>query len=423
MGKGRLEAGLAVGLVLGLAACSGDTSSPLDQCGARGQPRCASSNSSNNNDDDHHGAGSGAGNNAGSNGGFGNTDASAPVLVPHDAGDPDPGETVNPDDPLCGGLEIEPTVEMETIPGNILLIFDKSGSMCDAWGSSTKWQNAYQAVATALEPLKENITVGAVFFPDTPTGSDDCSVPAFGTAPQLGFMSGADFLAAWNSYWMTNISGGQICNRNMPNAIDGATPLLSALQVADGALNASALDNTTSIVIITDGQPNCSGGDSRTDEPLANLSPTVAAWQVAGYKTYVVGLPGLDGGGLDLLNGLAMAGGTNMHIPASDPTSLQTNLAMIIGESVSSTISCHIGLPMEPPNPDDVHLVVVENGVEQDVGRDLGMGGGWAMNSDYSEIVLQGLFCDLAQQGHYDKISVVFGCVELPPLDPPVPPE
>ena len=111
------------------------------------------------------------------------------------------------------------------------------------------------------------------------------------------------------------------------------------------------------------------------------------------------------------------------HIPASDPMALETGLATIIGESVSSSISCHIGLPEEPPNPDDVHLVVIENGVEQDVGRDLGTGGGWAMSADNTEIVLQGLFCDLAQQGQYEKISVVFGCVELPPLDPPVPPE
>ena len=38
-----------------------------------------------------------------------------------------------------------------------------------------------------------------------------------------------------------------------------------------------------------------------------------------------------------------------------------------------------------------------------------------------TEIVLQGELCNQARLGTYDKISVVFGCVDLPPLKPPKP--
>lgn len=409
-----------VGLIYALtfAACSGDKSSDPRSCGGRGQPACDSGSSGQGGGSGGDGSGSGSGGGTG----FGNAGGAAPPLQMVDAGDPGPGQTVDPDDPMCGGVEIEPEIEMVTIPGNVLLVFDKSGSMCEPWGNSTRWQNAYQAVATALEPLKENVNVGAIFFPDTPTGGN-CSVPQIDSAPQIGFMPGTDFLAAWSAYWNAAEADPDTCD-NGENAVNGATPLLGALQAADAALNGAALQNTTNIVVITDGEPNCSGGNSRTNEPLGNLTPTVSAWQLAGYKTYVLGLPGLNDNALTLLDGLATAGGTTQHIPATDPTGLQNELAMIIGESVSSTFnSCRIGLPHEPPEPDDVHVVVVEGGVEKDVARDLGTGGGWAMAADHTEIVLQGLLCDLAQAGQYEKISVVFGCVDVPPLPPPEPPE
>ena len=95
---------------------------------------------------------------------------------------------------------------------------------------------------------------------------------------------------------------------------------------------------------------------------------------------------------------------------------------MIISESVSTSFdTCTIGLPSRPPDLDDVHLTVVQAGVEKEVGRDLGTGGGWTIKPDGSEIVLQGLLCQLAKEGEYDKLGIVIGCIDLPPLPPPKP--
>jgi hypothetical protein len=140
----------------------------------------------------------------------------------------------------------------------------------------------------------------------------------------------------------------------------------------------------------------------------------------------VFGLPGPSPNALPVLDGIAMSGGTTQHISATNPMTLQTEIAKIVGESVSTSFdTCSIGLPKEPPDPNDVQLVVVESGFEQSVARDLGTGGGWTLSGSGAsmEIILQGELCNNARAGTYDKISVVFGCVDLPPLEPPDPPE
>jgi hypothetical protein len=409
--------GVIAALTLQLAACSGDKSSD-DGCRAGRSCNPATGKAGGG------GTGAAAGTTAGSGGtsDFGNSEGGVPMNIPQDDASTGPGETTEGDNPLCGGHAVEPMVEMETIPGNILLIFDKSGSMTDPWsgGANEKWIDAKQAVVDAIMPLQTNVNVGLIFFPHPAGGGDSCYVPPHTAAPQMNFTPGADFLVAWNAFWAPVVS----------DDVEGNTPLSEGLQAADALLQSATLEGTTTVVVITDGAPNCSNDD---DAPVADqvayLDDLPTAWLMNGIKTHVVGLPG--GGDadetqemIDILNGVAAAGGTTQHISAADPAALQTELAAIIGMSVTSNFTtCSIGLPEKPPNLDDVHLVVVERGVEQDVANDLGASGGWTLAADGSEIVLEGHFCELAKQGQYEKISVVFGCVELPPLDPPPVPE
>jgi hypothetical protein len=180
-------------------------------------------------------------------------------------------------------------------------------------------------------------------------------------------------------------------------------------------------------VIVTDGAPNCSGGSGNQSEPAANMTPVIANWLAQDVKTYVVGLPG--GGNqtetmalITLLNELAVAGGTDEYIPADDPDSLQAELAKIVGESVTTNFdSCTIPLDEEPPDLEKLNLLVVKDGMENSVDRDLGASGGWTVDADGENIILQGTFCELAKMGEYDEITVVFGCTEAPPLEPPPP--
>jgi hypothetical protein len=175
--------------------------------------------------------GSGAGSGAAGAPDFGNgsemmTMTRAPNMM-YDAG---VNTTTNPDEVKCGGAKFTPMIEKTVVPGNILLVADKSGSMDDPFPATgvQKGQEARTAIANAIDSLKDMVKVGAVFFPD-PTGctagGDECSchVPAFAsTPPQIAFTPGPAFLTTWNTaYFPIN---------------NGNTPLSEGLQAADKAL-------------------------------------------------------------------------------------------------------------------------------------------------------------------------------------------
>ena len=354
--------------------------------------------------------------------GFGNGTGMPPTTA-HGGTTRDAGvnETTSPDDVKCGGTKFTPKITMTQIPGNILLIADKSGSMNDPFPATgnPKWQDARTAVANAVDSIKDLVKVGTVFFPDmagcTPTVENNlcqCNVPPFASAPpQITFTPGPAFVPAWNSAFIP-VQGGR-------------TPLSEGLQAADKALtdNLPTLMGTTIVVVVTDGAPNCVLEGVALNDQIGILTPLPMKWLGMGVKTYVIGLPGADDmDAVTILNAVAAAGGTTQHIPATDPMTVQTELQKIIGLSVTSNFeTCTIPLEKKPPNPDDVNLVVTKDGMDLAVDRDLGDAGGWAMDQDSTNIVLQGRLCDAAKHGDYTNITVVFGCVDVPPLPPPPP--
>jgi hypothetical protein len=332
--------------------------------------------------------------------GFGNSPTGTPSFVPSA-----PINTIDagaaPDQPAnCGGVEVEPTISTTVVPGNVLVIFDESLSMNEPWGTAgqSKWMVASQAVAQAIAPLQAQISAATIFFPQPGL----CNVTAIDSGSQIDFLPGAQFVAAWNSYMSSH-------------GPSGLTPTGAAMQMADAALAKSTRPGITAVVLITDGDPNCGTND-------AEVNQIAAGWLAKGIHTHVFGLPGISTAA-SRLDALAAAGGTSKFITPNDPTALQTALAQIVGASSTTSLdSCRISLPQAPPDPNAVTLAVVEQGVKQAVARDLGAGGGWTLDPTNTRIELHGLLCDRAKQGAYTKVSVVFGCTELPPLPPPKPP-
>jgi hypothetical protein len=348
---------------------------------------------------------------------FGNGPGMLPTLPSMPLRDAGFNETTGADEVKCGGAKFTPKIEKTIIPGNILLVADKSGSMLQPFPATgmAKGDAARTAIANAVDGLKDLVKVGTVFFPDpTGCGGGDCScnVPPFAsTPPQIPFTPGPAFVTAWNGAYFPIDNGN--------------TPLSEGLQSADKALadNLATLTGTTIVVVVTDGAPNCVLDDVAVSDQIAILAPLPTKWLGMGVRTYVIGLPGADQpDAVTVLDGVANAGGTTKHIPASDPTMVQNELAKIISESVTSNFeSCMIPLEKQPPDPEDVNLLVTKDGMDLAVDRDLGDAGGWTMDQDMTHIVLQGRFCELARMGEYQNITVVFGCVDAPPLPPPPP--
>src|SRR5262245_1837823 len=103
-------------------------------------------------------------------GGFGGSGASGSsaggsaggfvINVPQNRGGPafDGGE--------CGSVSINTSVEEVVTPGNVLIIFDQSDSMLETdFNGQARWLAASDAVVGALTPMKDALTVGAIFFP------------------------------------------------------------------------------------------------------------------------------------------------------------------------------------------------------------------------------------------------------------------
>lgn len=329
----------------------------------------------------------------------------------------------------CGSLTLEAEVETIMHPGNVLLVFDTSGSMADRWNGMSRWEQAGNAIKNALMPLSGQLTVGAVFFPRSdpnapatcidPTGiaclfvpqlvipGGTCGVTPITSPDQINFAPATEFLATFSM-------GAAPRYAPVPG---GFTPLKEGLQQAQAALAAGTLMGVTSVVVITDGDPNC-----QWDQ--ATALQIVTDWQAKGINTYVIGLPGTTGAGEAVLTQLAMAGGTTQYITPNDSKALEDKLREIATETVRSGFdSCEIKISPPAEAPEKLHLIVTENGAPADVKRDLADDYKWNINGDGSMVTLEGRLCDDATGGRFEALRFEFGCVDVPPLTPPPPVE
>ena len=71
------------------------------------------------------------------------------------------------------------TVPTEQVPGSLLIVFDKSGSMDGEVGSSTKWDLATRAINNVLAGTSDELSAGLMLFPS----DGDCAVGATPNVP------------------------------------------------------------------------------------------------------------------------------------------------------------------------------------------------------------------------------------------------
>jgi hypothetical protein len=338
-------------------------------------------------------------------------------------------QSTNPDQG-CGTITLASNVKKTTMPGNVLLIWDRSLSMNEDWNGKPRWQAAGDAVINALKPIQDLLTIGAVLFPSPtsmsgavgscidPTGitcailggdpTSFCSVNQISAPDELPFEPGPQA-----------IMDLQTKNMGMPlYGPVGATPTAEAVKMADMALAGANLVGTTVAVIITDGEPNCQWDQNAT-------VTTIMGWlSQKQIKTYVVGLAAANkGNGPMVLTALSDAGGTSPYLTPDDPMVLEMKLAEVVSQTISSGFdNCSIDLSPPTSSPEKLQLVVTEPsmpGMEEAVAHDLGSGaGGWTISADGSHVELAGGLCDSAKAGRFDTLTFKFGCKDIPPFPP-----
>jgi hypothetical protein len=332
--------------------------------------------------------------------------------------------------PACGSVEVPAKVEtvehVMDVPGNVLFVFDQSGSMNEAWNGTTKIQGVIDAINQSFEPVKDKVHAGAVFFPKVdPAAGGGCNwatdwlgcLGMLGTTigcvdvdpvtvpPQIAIQPGPAFLTAWNGYWAPPIS-----------AKGGGTPTEKGMLAGEKSLATPPPGNTV-MVLVTDGAPTCGANE---EAPAQRLLQKM-------IKTYVIGLPGATG--TAMLDKVAIAGGTapmgcttNCYVSPSDPNALKSIFANIATTVVTTTTTTTIKdcsfmlMPPDKGNPADVHLVVTDTatGMKYEVPQD--PMNGWTLSSDFHTATLTGSICDGAKGGAYSNFTFQYGCVQVPPL-------
>jgi hypothetical protein len=355
----RIVASLGA-LSLAAYACTTDTGEkksfgeglPPGAGGTSNEPRAGTSGASASGGNATGGNATG-GNATGGNATAGTIGTGGTIVITVDASDAKDELT---EDAACGSGMAEATL----LPVNIMMMFDRSGSMTNDQDEPTRWTTATTALRTFFEaPAAEGLGVALRFFPDDLPAEGctavecDCDPVActevlveMGTltadAAPTDVQEGALIQAIEGSHPdRDGDRGGGSCDGDRGN-----TPIHPAL---DGALRwattyqSGNADQKTVVVFVTDGDP-AGGCTDDYDEIDALAADALAA---AGINTYVIGLTDENGEGLnqDELNGLAVSGGTTEAFFVSDGPMASEQLLNTFNAIRGMELSCDFAMP------------------------------------------------------------------------------
>lgn len=177
-------------------------------------------------------------------------------------------------DAACG-VSVVPT---ERVPGSLLLVFDRSGSMSDTpsgdapgSGDPSKWDLATSAIDDVMASVSDDLGAGLMLFP---TGEgDECDVVLSSGVPQVPVAP----LSTSRSAISSTLSGAS------PSG--GVTPMFDALRAGYDYLDTLDTPGQRGVVLVTDGAENCDDGDRDAVREQA-----ATELETNNYLTFVVGL-------------------------------------------------------------------------------------------------------------------------------------
>ena len=341
------------------------------------------------------GAGGGGGEATGGAGGTasGRLPDGGPMLSGDTAAAPDAGAPdATPSEQMNCGLN---KIDLARKPGNLLLVLDRSGSMALAVSEaqpSERWGEVVGALDEVMTKTQRSIAWGLKLYP---SGSV-CGVPEGATVP-LAATNHDPIMAA--------------ITQNRPVIDGGATPTQDAVRKALAFLKAETtlrgLKDPT-LVIATDGEPNCAGAVNPGEGSDADGAvAAVAEAKAAGIPAYVVGIATAGSDADATLNRMAEAGGraradATKYYPVSNRDQLVQAFAAITGEIAS----CTFPLDRQPPVPDNVAVNLDGARLPEDSLQQQG----WHYGANHESIILAGDACDKVKTSPTSSVQIIYGC-------------
>ncbi len=323
--------------------------------------------------------------------------------------------------------------EGERVPANLLFVVDRSGSMkcnlpplqssaeCEATpvpkdqAEESKWIATKAALNGALDALKAqgDVRVGVSMFPrDKKDGEVDlkCHVES---QPSVAIEDLTDahrdgLTVFFDNSWM-----------------QGSTPLAGATILGYKHLHDQfAGEGRKFLVLITDGIETCAQDTTYPEDLKNHYVPGALS---VGIQTFVIGVPGSEGGREDLST-IAYEGGTASSATCDDAagdaevchfdltdssTDLTTDLEAALGEIRNSLISCELKLPEAKDAAVDATQVIVlvndEHALEDNSGPCEDGVDGWQYNAARDGIILCGSACEGASEPDA-TVEIGLGC-------------
>jgi hypothetical protein len=290
----------------------------------------------------------------------------------------------------CGSTRIT----TQDVPPNLLVVLDRSCSMKDPVGTSTKWQIAVAALDDLTQTYQGKIRFGLTLFPDT--DADKCNQGA------IPIPVGASNEAAIRTLLDNSL------DTKDPNYPDN--PCVTNIDTAMGQAQAEPAFKDTSrksfALLMTDGQQaNCAAnvGDTATVASITDMHGK-------GVGTFVVGFG--SGVSQKALNSFAQAGGeartgTTQYYDASDQASLESAFSAIAKQA----LGCLIKLDTVPPDPTKLFVFFDKTTLAT---RDPTHQDGWDYDATNNQITFYGHTCSELKDGTISAVDVVFGCARPP---------
>jgi hypothetical protein len=326
------------------------------------------------------------------------------------------------------------------IPGALLLLLDRSGSMgdpADGKSGQTKYDAMQVAVSQMVKLAKPTLEVGLLPFPKgdydstasagcfiNPSAPGCAAILADGGCKDVATMpvvaiqplvQNAPAIVSW-------------LNQNGPY---GGTPTLYALINAFAIAKAHKTAGQRFVLLVTDGVPNTAQPPfgplpaMQTDcKQLSDIEKVVAdaAAGTPSVHTYVIGSPGSESAAKHLsqlaINGKtkkdpacsAAAGNCHYQIGTAN---FEKDLTAVLGSIAGSVSDCIFDMPMgENIDPNLVNVTITDGmGKQTEIFKDPAHQDGW----DYADaaqdkIQLFGPACATFKAGKGSTITIILGC-------------